>query len=189
MDPILVLIRHSLPEIDLAVPAARWRLSRNGRARCHALADRLARYDLDAIVSSTEPKAIGTAEIVAHQLGLSFETVDGLQEHDRSDVVGLDRTQFRDAVARLFSHPHDLVLGNETAEQARQRFAISVGSVLERYPNANVAVVAHGTVISLFVAGVTVLDAHAFWQRLGMPCYVVLSRPDLRLIEVVETVD
>lgn len=189
MDALLVLIRHSLPEIDPAVPAARWRLSREGRTRCYALADRLARYDLDAIVSSPEPKAIGTAEIVAHQLGLPFESVGGLQEHDRSDVVGLDRALFRDAIARLFAHPHQLVLGRETAEEARQRFATSVGGVLERHPNTNVAVVTHGTVLSLFVAGVTGLDAYSVWQRLGMPCYVVLSRPGLRLIEVVEALD
>jgi broad specificity phosphatase PhoE/GNAT superfamily N-acetyltransferase len=184
--PWLILGRHSSPEIDPAVPGSQWRLSEEGRRRCYLLAQRLSPYGLSAVLSSVEPKAVETAQIVARQLGLPCEAVEGLQEHDRSNEVGLDLAQFHDAVARLFAHPNELVFGRETAEQARTRFAGALEGALARYPEDNVAAIAHGTVLSLFLAHVAGLDAHAFWQRLGLPCFVVLSRPDLRLVTVVE---
>jgi broad specificity phosphatase PhoE len=186
--PWLILGRHSLPEFCTDVPASQWRLSDEGRRRCGLLAQRLAPYGLDVVVSSDEPKAVETARIVARWFGVPSEAVEGLREHDRSNVVGLDRDRFHDAVGRLFAHPDELVFGRETAEEARLRFASSLDRVLERHPSANIAVFAHGTVLSLYLAHIAGLDAHAFWQRLGLPCFVVLSCPDLRLVTVVENV-
>jgi broad specificity phosphatase PhoE/GNAT superfamily N-acetyltransferase len=186
--PWLILGRHSLPEFRSDVPASRWRLSAEGRERCLLLARRLAPYGLSAVLSSVEPKAVETAQIVARELGLPCEAVEGLHEHDRGNVVGLDVAQFHDAVARLFAQPDELVFGRETAEEARLRFAAALDGVLARYAEANVAVIAHGTVLSLTLAHVAGLDAYAFWQRLGLPCFVVLSRPELRLVTLVEEV-
>jgi len=188
--PRLILVRHSLPDIDPAVPASQWHLSAEGRLRCRTLADRLAAYAYapDVVLSSVEPKAVETAQIAARQLGLPCEAVEGLHEHDRSNVVGLDRARFHDAVARLFAQPQELVFGSETAEQARLRFAAAVDGVLRRYPDANVALVTHGTVLSLFVAHAAGVDGYRLWRQLGLPCFVVLSRPDLWLVEVVDDV-
>jgi broad specificity phosphatase PhoE len=188
--PRLILVRHSLPELDLGVPANEWHLSAEGRRRCLALAERLAAYAYapDVVLSSVEPKAIETAELVVRHLGLPSETVVGLQEHERSEVGRLDRDQFHDAVARLFARPADLTFGSETAHEARLRFAAAVDGVLRRYPDANVALVTHGTVLSLFVAHVAGVDGYRLWRQLGLPCFVVLSRPDLWLVEVVDDV-
>jgi len=56
----LLLVRHSLREMVTGVPASRWRLSAEGRHCCETLAERLAAYDLAAVVSSEEPKAAET---------------------------------------------------------------------------------------------------------------------------------
>jgi broad specificity phosphatase PhoE len=61
--------------------------------------------------------------------------------------------------------------------------------VLERHPRQSVAVVTHGTVMTLFVTRAAGLEAFPFWKRLGLPAFVVLSWPGLGLLDVVEGVD
>jgi hypothetical protein len=50
------------------------------------------------------------------------------------------------------------------------------------------SVIAHGTVITLFVAYYMGLPALPLWQRLGLPSFVVLTLPGCGLAEVVEDV-
>jgi len=184
----LILVKHSLPEIDPQTPAHWWLLSEAGRRRCGPLAARLAPYRPDAIVSSLEPKAMETAQLVATALGLRATTSPGLHEHDRSDVVGLSREEFQVAIAALFAHPDRVIFGRESARQAQQRFVQSVSGVLEERPNQTVVVVTHGTVISLHISQVTGCDPLALWRRLGLPSFLVMSLPGLALLEVVESV-
>ncbi len=184
----LVLVRHSLPEIDPAVPGKLWHLSAEGERRCVALAGRLSGHGLKCVVSSGEPKAVETAQIVAGQLGLPRSIERGLHEHDRSNVSGLSRKAFQEAVARLFEQPEALVFGAETAVEARERFASALSDVLAQYPTGSIAVVTHGTVLSLFVGQRAGLDPYALWQRLGLPCFVILDRASLDLVEVVPSV-
>jgi broad specificity phosphatase PhoE len=186
--PKLILVKHSVPEIDPTLPARLWHLSEVGRLRCDTLADRLADYSPDAVVSSIEPKAVETAQIIAHRLGLPLETREELHEHERDGVGFLSSEQFEASVARFFENPRKLVFGEETAEQAYLRFAEEVSGVIEVYPDENIVVVAHGTVITLFVAYATGLEPLSFWKRLGLPSFVVLSLPKLNLEGVIENV-
>ena len=48
---------------------------------------------------------------------------------------------------------------------------------------------AHGTEISLYVAAKTGNSAADLWRRLGLPSFVVLDRPGLDLVRVVERVE
>jgi broad specificity phosphatase PhoE len=100
-----------------------------------------------------------------------------------------DSGDFERAVARLFTRPNELVFGRETAADAEHRFAAAVEDVLARNADGNVVVVAHGTVISLFVARHTSLDPYEYWRLLGMPAFAVMSVPDLTLLNTVARVD
>lgn len=184
----LVLVRHSLPEIDPAVPSRLWHLSAEGKKRCVLLAERLAGYDPVHIVSSVEPKAVETARIVADHLGLPCNTGPDLHEHDRSNVVGLSRAAFQKVVVRLFEKPDERVFGTETAVEARERFTTALSGVLARHPTGSIAVVTHGTVLSLYVGQQTDMDPYVLWRKLGLPCFVVLDRASLDLVEVVPRV-
>jgi broad specificity phosphatase PhoE len=190
----LILVRHSLPEFVTGVPASRWQLSAEGRRRCETLAERLAAYDLAAIVASQEPKAAETGQIIANALGLPFETAPGLHEHERGVVRDLgSQEDFQAQVTRFFEHPGELVLGHETADQAHARFAAAVVRVLEQYPKGapaspsgqSLVIVSHGTVMTLFIARANGFDPIPFWKSLGLPAFAVLSLPALRLLEVV----
>jgi broad specificity phosphatase PhoE len=112
--------------------------------------------------------------------------MEGLHEHDRSNAPYLSSREFDTTVARFFAEPTKLVFGKETADTARMRFSDAISHVLRQHPAGNLAVVAHGTVITLFVARTNDIDEFRFWKGLGLPALVVLSLPDFRLIAVPE---
>ena len=185
----LVLVRHSLPRMVTGVPANQWHLSPEGRRRCTPLAGRLSAYGLGAVISSQESKAVETGQIVSRTLGLPFETAPNLHEHERGVVTDLgSREDFEVQVAHFFEHPGRLVLGLETGYDACERFSAAVGGVMKRHPAGNVAIVSHGTVMTLFLANATGIDPVPFWKDLGLPAFVALSYPELSLLEVVASV-
>jgi broad specificity phosphatase PhoE len=183
----LLLVRHSAVTLDPAVPANRWRLSDEGRRRARVLAQWLAAHDPVAVVTSVEPKAVETGRIAAGVLGIPCRTMAGLHEHERPQAgLAPRREVFQAQVARLLRHPHALVFGAETGEAARRRFAHAIDRVLAQHPAGSVVVVTHGTVLALFVAGVTGIDPVPFWLGLGLPALAVLSLPGFDLRKIVE---
>jgi broad specificity phosphatase PhoE len=181
----LVLIRHSLPEIDADVPARAWRLSEEGRRRCVRLAEEVSAYAPAVVVTSEEPKAIETGQIVAERLGLYWETAAGLHEHERPWAPWEGREAFEAKVAQFFQRPESPVFGAETAEQADRRFRAALDQVLHKHGQGDMAVVSHGTVMTLLVAGSNQLDPFGFWKSLGLPAVVVLAIPGYRLVDVI----
>jgi len=184
----LLLVRHSLPEIDPGVAAREWRLSDEGRRRCALLAEAVSVHHPAVVVTSQEPKAMETGQIVAGRLGLRWEAAAGLQEHERPWAPWEGRQAFQARVARFFERPESLVFGEETADQARRRFAAALAEVLRRHGRGKGAVVSHGTVMTRLVAGHNEVDPFAFWRRLGLPAVVVLSVPGYRCLELIEQV-
>lgn len=186
--PRLILVKHSLPLIEAERPRNEWRLSDEGRARAARLAERLRAYDVEGIVSSPEPKALETAQIVGASLALGVETIDALREHDDRDVPFQDEQGFRRSVQEFFARPSEAIFGPETADDAHERFSRGVETLMASRPETTAVVVAHGRVISLFVARRNRVDAYDLWGRLGLPSFVVLAMPGHRLAEVVERV-
>lgn len=184
----LILVKHAAPHIIPTLPAHAWHLSADGQQRCRLLARLLAPYCPATIVSSREPKAAETAAHIATHLHTSWRLGEGLHEHDRANVAYLTREHLDNAVAAFFSHPDELCLGQETAHQARMRFDTAIGKILSDTPVGNVIVIAHGTVITLFVAHHTGLPAFPLWQRLGLPSFVVLTLPEFGLEEIREDI-
>lgn len=185
----LILIKHSLPEIVPSIPANQWHLSPTGRQRCEQLAAQLDVYSPEVFVTSNEPKAQETAQIVAKILGRSCTTALNLHEHDRSNEMYFPtKKQFEDRVALFFAHVHTLVFGQETAADAHARFASAMSTEIARHPGRTVAIVAHGTVITLFVARACGLQPFPLWKRLGLPSFVVLTLPNLHLKQIVDCV-
>jgi broad specificity phosphatase PhoE len=184
----LILVRHSQSQITPGIPSNHWPLTKEGRRRCKPLAEKLAQWKPDRIVTSIEPKAVETGQRVAEALGLPFETAPNLHEHERSSVAFSDRATFLAHIKALFAHPGACVFGDESAAQALARFSHAVNTVVEAHPGETVVIVAHGTVIALCVAQTTNQDAFAFWQRLGQPALIVLDSPQMTLNAVEEKI-
>jgi len=178
MSRRLILVKHAMPALEPGVPSREWRLSDAGRARCLPLAEHIAAYQPVIITANAEPKATETARIVGERLGVPIEIVAALHENDRTNLGWLGAEALEERIARFFTEPDRRIIGNETADEAHARFAAAVTDVCTRYPDGNIAVVAHGTVITLFVARLAGLAPFPFWKRLGLPSYVVLSLPD-----------
>lgn len=185
----LILIKHARPEIVPGKPASSWLLSEEGKQSCRPLAERVRGYGPDVIITSTEPKANETGLRMSSVLGLPFESAPDLHEARRDTVPYHENIdEWHTRVAEFFSKPGELVLGEETAEQATERFSAAVDSLLARHPGRTVATVCHGTVISLYAASVAGIDPFPLWQSLGLPSFVVMSGPDRDVIEVIERV-
>jgi broad specificity phosphatase PhoE len=184
VDKQLLLVRHSLPEIRRGLPAREWHLSEDGRRRVVGLAERLIPYQPEIIVTSPEPKAKQTAEILAASLQLPVRMMDPLHEHERNSVPSLSRQEFEVAVHEFFEKPNILVFGSETADQAYERFSGAVNSILSESDNSKIAIVSHGTVISLFVSRLTGQAGFQLWSQLGLPSCIVLDMQSKKLIAV-----
>src|SRR5205085_11952286 len=107
---------------------------------------------------------------------------------ERSKAAFRSTADFEAEVAALFARPGELVMGDETADQARERFTRALTGVAEQHPGGDVIVVAHGTVITLFVAAVAGVAPFPLWKRLGLPSFVVLALPGFEVLEMVEGV-
>jgi broad specificity phosphatase PhoE len=146
-------VRHAQVVIDLGQPASDWRLSAVGRAAAEELAQRLS--PVARVVSSTEPKAVATAEPLARLSGVQLELDERLREVERA--ANLPDVGSHRAAVRAYLRGED-VDGWEVSTAARARFA----AALERVDEA--AVVTHATVLALFLG----YDFEA-WARIGLP--------------------
>jgi broad specificity phosphatase PhoE len=181
----LIFIRHAETVPLAGVSAHEWRLSDRGRAACGLLAERLRPCNIERMYSSDEPKAVETAALLADHLGLAAPALDpALRETARETAPFYDSVaDFHAAIARAMTEPDDLLFGEETFTDARERFAQRVTGIAERGRAA--ALVTHGTILALYIAHSASLDSYALWRSLKMPAYIVLKLPDLSLVEIV----
>jgi broad specificity phosphatase PhoE len=175
MTKYLILVKHSVPEMDEAHPANTWRLSKEGQVRARRLAEQLEDFEPEVILSSNEPKAKETAEIVASRFQLDTQVDPDLHEHDRSNVPFLSLDRFQVSIREFFQKPDELVFGSETANQAHARVYQAVHSILNKHRNKTIVIVTHGTVISLFVARLTGSSDLELWNKLGLPSFVAMD--------------
>ncbi len=180
---MLILVKHSMPEIDRASPAREWRLSSDGKARCAWLARELLEFRPTVLRSSGEPKAAQTAEIVGSILGIAAACVDGLHENDRTDFPYIhEKNEFEQRFRDYFNNPDARLIGRESANEALARFRDAVSRIVEEHPGETVCVVAHGTVISLFVARYNNVSPFAIWKSLDpLPAYITVALPNYKI--------
>ena len=177
----LLLIRHAQTVLDPSAPADDWRLTPEAYRACRDLAKGLAGKGLSCIVSSETFKAKETARVLAEGLELPTMSAPNLHEHERVGTPFLSDDAFLSALQALFAYPDKLVFGSETAHSARERFDRAVRAALAQYPGETLAIVTHATVMSLFVAHYSAVDAFSYWQTLRMPDTVWLRLPSFEL--------
>jgi broad specificity phosphatase PhoE len=182
MTRTLHLIKHGQPQIQPGVPAHEWTLAPGALDALPALAARLTPRP-GVVVSSEEPKARATGEWLAAHLHVPFRAMLGLHEQLRYTApFHADVRDFQADLHRFFAHPDEVVSGEESARDARARFTNAVTAVMRANPHDTVAVVAHGTVISLLVAHHNPqVDVTQFWTDLPLLGAVTLDWPGLIL--------
>ena len=178
----VVLVRHGTPEVEEGVLAAEWQLSACGRIAAISLARSFRDCAFDRIASSPEPKATGTAEAIASQLGLAIEIDQGFSEHSRRSVGFLTQEELESAIARLFDHSDSLVFGEETASQAYARFCVAIDRQSARSTH-DLLIVTHGTIMAIYLSRVLDIAPLPLWRSLKMPMAVILDDGKMRLVE------
>ena len=186
MSDKLILVRHGAPLIDIEQPSETWPLSEDGRAASARLAERLKPHAPNLIVSSAEPKASQTAYLLAVACDADFQTAEGLEEHHRNKAGYLDKGTFENKVVELFRNPDKRVFGEETANQAADRFSKALKSIQRLNPKRRLAIVSHGTVISLWLERNADADGLVTWKMLGLPSFVVYDAKQKKVVELAE---
>jgi broad specificity phosphatase PhoE len=153
------------------------------------LAEQISGYQPSVLVCSTEPKAAETAALLSAQLGIAYSTNHDLREHERDNVPYLGQEKWEHAITEFFTRPDELVLGDETATQALQRFDRAVQEILHHYTEGNIAIVAHGTVMTLFLGKHVGIEPLPFWHALTLPAFFVVSLPDYMLVSAVRRLE
>lgn len=159
------VVSHPEVHVDPTVPVPRWGLSEAGRERLEHLLALPWAQTLTRVVSSTEVKAVQTAEALAAPLGLVVLLDEELGENDRSSTGFVPPSEFEELADAFFAHPSVSVRGWETAEHAQARFTAAVRRQLQG-ASGDVAVVAHGGVGTLMLC-----------QLLGVPVGRALDQP------------
>lgn len=184
----LILIKHAAPVKDPDRPSHEWELSEDGRAQAIRLARQLqeSQIPIDLVCTSDEPKAEETGQIIAAEFDRPMRVVKELAEHDRSNVPVMPTREFISSVALFFKEPNRLVLGRETARDAKARITRAIELIMSENAGKNVAIVSHGTVISLFAADIAREDPFQLWRRMGLPSYVAIDWDTRAVLRVVD---
>lgn len=146
--PVLRYLSHPDVVVDAEVPVPEWSLSDRGRTRAHAIAAAPWVAQLAQVVSSTEPKAVQTATMLAAAAGVEVEVRRGIAEIDRSSTGFLPHDAHDAQADRLFADPHESADGWERAIDAQHRMITHLADLLDS-PH-DVAVVGHGGVGTLW---------------------------------------
>jgi broad specificity phosphatase PhoE len=144
------VITHPEVQVSADVPVPQWGLSPAGRERLRALLAQPWVPGLERIVSSTERKAVETAQELGRHLGLPVRTDEQLGENDRSATGFLPPKEFEAVADEFFARPEQSIRGWERAVDAQERM---VAAVRRAWYGAtgDTAVVAHGGVGTLLL--------------------------------------
>lgn len=138
--------------IDPAIPITDWRLSGRGRERIRAGLVQPWLSSVTAVWSSTERKALDTAEILAVHLGLEVRIKADLGENDRSSTGYLPRVEFEKTADAFFADPDRSVRGWAPARVEQGRIVAACDDVRRLDQNGTPMIVSHGAVGALLLA-------------------------------------
>ena len=161
--PIHLYLSHPQVKIDPAVPVPDWGLSDLGRQRTEAMAGKPWILGYRRIVSSTERKAIETAEVLAGRLGVPVDIRPSMHENDRTATGFLPPPEFEATADLFFRHSEESIRGWERAVDAQARIIGAVARALAEAPETPTIFVGHGgvgTLLQCFCARQAIARAH-----------------------------
>jgi probable phosphoglycerate mutase len=152
-----LIVRHGETEWNAAGRLQGWRdspLTANGRAQADAIAARLARESVGALVASDLGRTQATAAPIAAELGLAVAPDPGLRERCYGILEGMTWVEIEqrhaEAYARLVARDQDYrVPEGESGIQFRDRVFGAFERLAEIHGEARIAVVTHGGVLGI----------------------------------------
>lgn len=179
-----------MPLIDERFPASTWHLSDAGRYKCEDLRESLFQFFPANVYSSSEPKAIETAQLSTSSYSIDQINIDRrLNEHYRETYKFQSQIQFETHIKEFFDYPDRRIFGEETADEAYIRFNTAIQEILSNgTPAQHSLIFSHGTVISLWVSRFLDISPFPLWRRLTLPSYIVIKHNNPSEFELVAIV-
>ncbi len=174
MKQIRILLRHAETEPVQNIPVQRWKLTQKGTEQARRLPELEDFKEVDAIITSTEEKAIQTATPLAEKLDLDMIHLAGLCELHRGDIF-LTNEDYHEGVKHTLSTPETEWRDWEQGYEALTRFQDTMNQIGTK--SSKVLVVSHGLVLSLFFAKLLGIQDQTFlrWKQLRFCEWGVVS--------------
>jgi broad specificity phosphatase PhoE len=176
----LYVVRHTSVDPVDGVPPHQWRPSADGLEAARRLARSPVWRRVELIASSTEPKALATAERIAETARVPLRPDPGLREVSREPAL-LEAAEHSSRVRRYLAGHR--VEGWEPPDQARRRFERCVDRLVAE-ADGPLVVVSHATVLALYL-GLT----HDEWVAIPLPAVAVADPRARRLLQSFLSVD
>lgn len=152
-----LIVRHGETDWNVAGRLQGWRdspLTATGRAQAEAVAARLAREPVDALVASDLGRTQATAAPIAAGLGLPVTSDPGLRERCYGILEGMTWAEIErrhgEAYGRLIARDQDYrVPEGESGIQFRNRVFDAFERLTATHGDARVAVITHGGVLGI----------------------------------------
>ncbi|OAI38919.1 hypothetical protein AYO38_01890 [bacterium SCGC AG-212-C10] len=164
MSQRVILVRHAMPVTSAEQSSKEWPLSDAARHDCVALARRLPTGLAPMVLTSSERKAVETAEGIALHRSLEVRVDARLGEVERPDAWVEDYRA--EAVAYLRDGAQE---GWESPTDVVARFSAAVDEALAHAGHQPLVVVNHGLALSLYAASKATVDLLPFWRALTFP--------------------
>ena len=164
-------ISHPEAIIDPDVAVDRWVLSERGQERLIHLLALPWVAAIGRVVSSEELKARQTADALAIRRGLPVETRPGLGEINRSATEYLPPEEHELVADACFAQPDISARGWERAIDAQARVISALADLFVDAPDADVAVVGHGGVGTLWFCHLADVPIERRWDQPGQGHY------------------
>jgi broad specificity phosphatase PhoE len=168
----LIIVRHGRTEwnrVERFRGRADIALDKVGMKQAESVAKRIGEWSISAIYSSPLSRALTTAEIIAHPLGLIVQPMPGIVDIDYGEWQGLSTDDVIARDGRLYSQwiesPHEVKFpGGESLVEARERVASSVDTLIQQHPKETVVLVSHRVICQILVLSLLGLESSYFWQ-------------------------
>lgn len=168
MTTKLLLIRHGLTDWNVS---AKWQghtdipLNVVGQTQAARLANRLASWPIQTIISSDLQRCVQTAVALAqpHQLQPIFDVA--WRERDVGDFAGLTSEEARRLYPDVWAKSrHGLIdpPNGETFQQLRQRTLAAYEQIVAAYTGQTVAIVSHGGTLHTLIREIIGIDAAVY---------------------------
>jgi len=164
-------------------------LSDFGHQQAQILRDRLKKYRIDAIFSSTSITSIKTASIIAEPHDLSVERCPEFLEIDLGVWEGKTKEEMKSQHPDLYEvffvnvPPNfgdmQVTPGSETRNQVRDRAVKKLDQIVGQWKDSNILIVSHGHTIKVMICSLLGLDFTNIWKINQANCALNLFEYDV----------
>ena len=149
---VIYFLRHAETIVDEQRKASDWIITEEGKLHAEKLANKVFRQKFDYIYSSSERKAIQTAEPFAIKNNLEIIQCFEFRELNRDKGGFLSLEKYLENVELMFKNRERIYDNWETGNSALQRFFKKYQEIDNQHENKKILIVSHGLILNLFFA-------------------------------------